>query len=167
MFGLATLSNTSMAVLGYLMFGHNLSSQITLNLPSNKISSKIAIYTTLIIPISKYALITTPIVESIERSLPPKYNIRPICLLMRTLLLLTSLTVAILLPFFGILMALVGAVINVSNSVLMPCACFLRMFRSHGLPRIEVGIIVVILVFSIGVAVTGTYTSVKEMLGKF
>ncbi|KAI4340121.1 hypothetical protein MLD38_024989 [Melastoma candidum] len=167
MFGLGTLSYTSMAVLGYLMFGHNLSSQITLNLPSNKISSKMAIYTTLLIPISKYALVTTPIVESIERSLPPKCNVRPIRLLVRTLLLLASLTVAISFPYFGILMALVGAVINVSGSVLMPCACFLRMFRSHGLPRVEVGIIVAILVFSMGVAVMGTYTSVKEMVGKF
>ncbi|KAI4340119.1 hypothetical protein MLD38_024987 [Melastoma candidum] len=109
----------------------------------------------------------TPIVESIERKLSPRYNVRPICLLVRTLLLLASMTVAISFPYFGILMTLVGAVINVSNSVLMPCACFLRMFHGRGVPRVEVGIIVAILLLSIGVAVMGTYTSMKDMLNKF
>uniref|UniRef100_A0A6N2LRS7 Amino acid transporter transmembrane domain-containing protein n=1 Tax=Salix viminalis TaxID=40686 RepID=A0A6N2LRS7_SALVM len=41
--------------LGYLMYGEYLKSQVTLNLPIRKIGSKLAIYTTLVNPLTKYA----------------------------------------------------------------------------------------------------------------
>jgi vesicular inhibitory amino acid transporter len=59
-----------MAILGYLMFGHDVQFQVTLNLPTSLVSSKIAIYTTLVGPITKYALIATPIANAIESRLP-------------------------------------------------------------------------------------------------
>ncbi|XP_057525191.1 amino acid transporter AVT1J-like isoform X2 [Amaranthus tricolor] len=43
-----TISYSSMAIIGYLMFGSKVYPEITLNLPTNKISSRAAIYTTLI-----------------------------------------------------------------------------------------------------------------------
>ncbi|OVA09000.1 Amino acid transporter [Macleaya cordata] len=46
-FVLCTISYAFMAVLGYLMYGENVQSQVTLNLPTKNLSSKIAIYTTL------------------------------------------------------------------------------------------------------------------------
>ena len=55
-----------MAILGYLMYGENLNSQVTLNLPIRKINTKIAIYTTLVNPLAKYAVIITPIADAIE-----------------------------------------------------------------------------------------------------
>ncbi|CAB4304129.1 unnamed protein product [Prunus armeniaca] len=55
-FILCTIGYASMAVLGYLMFGSTVQSQITLNLPTETLSSKIAIWTALINPLSKYAL---------------------------------------------------------------------------------------------------------------
>ncbi|KAE8729862.1 Detected protein of unknown function [Hibiscus syriacus] len=62
----STISYGSMAVLGYLMYGEHLKSQVTLNLPIKKMSTKIAICTTLINPLTKYAIITTPIATTIE-----------------------------------------------------------------------------------------------------
>ncbi|KAF5477301.1 hypothetical protein F2P56_003951, partial [Juglans regia] len=44
------------AVVGYLMYGDNVESQITLNLPSGEVGAKVAIYFTLLIPITKYTL---------------------------------------------------------------------------------------------------------------
>jgi hypothetical protein len=58
-----------MGVIGYLMYGESLKSQVTLNLPSKNIGSSIAIYTTLINPFTKFALLITPIAEAIEDSL--------------------------------------------------------------------------------------------------
>ncbi|KAI3973315.1 hypothetical protein MKX01_020690 [Papaver californicum] len=73
-FVLCTISYATMAVMGYLMFGEYTKSQVTLNLPIDKLSSKIAIYTTLVTPIAKYALMATPIVNAIESSSGFNYN---------------------------------------------------------------------------------------------
>ncbi|KAM0052554.1 putative amino acid transporter, transmembrane domain-containing protein [Helianthus debilis subsp. tardiflorus] len=56
-FVLCTITYSSMAIVGYRMFGSKAESQITLNLPTNKASSQAAIFTTLISPIVKYALL--------------------------------------------------------------------------------------------------------------
>lgn len=60
-FVFCTITYAAMAVSGYLMFGSNVQSHITLNLPIEKLSSEIAIYTTLVNPISKYAQMVTPL----------------------------------------------------------------------------------------------------------
>uniref|UniRef100_A0A803MC54 Amino acid transporter transmembrane domain-containing protein n=1 Tax=Chenopodium quinoa TaxID=63459 RepID=A0A803MC54_CHEQI len=64
----------SMAVLGCLMFGSSVESQITLNFPTRKLSSEVAIYTTLITPLVKYALVLKPVVVSTEGWFPGKYH---------------------------------------------------------------------------------------------
>ncbi|ERM94386.1 hypothetical protein AMTR_s00010p00251810 [Amborella trichopoda] len=69
-FTISTLIYGSMGILGYLMYGEEVKSQVTLNLPNGKLSSKIAIYTTLINPFTKYALVVTPIASAIEDALP-------------------------------------------------------------------------------------------------
>ncbi|KAJ8557198.1 hypothetical protein K7X08_002823 [Anisodus acutangulus] len=58
----ATITYASIAAMGYSMFGSEVQSQITLNLPTKRSSSKLAIYTALINPIAKYALMMTPII---------------------------------------------------------------------------------------------------------
>ena len=73
-FTLCTISYASMAVFGYLMFGSNVQSQITLNLPTEKLSSRVAICTTLVNPIAKYALMVTPVVNAIKSWFPYQYN---------------------------------------------------------------------------------------------
>ena len=55
-----------MAITGYLMFRNDTQSQVTLNLLTKKISTKIAIYTTLLNPISKHAIIITAFAMTIE-----------------------------------------------------------------------------------------------------
>ena len=53
------------------MFGRDVQPQVTLNLPTSQVSSKIAIYTTLVGPIAKYALLLVmPIANAIESRLP-------------------------------------------------------------------------------------------------
>jgi len=47
-FIIITVGYASMAIIGYLMFGDEVESQVTLNLPLDKVSSKLAIYTTLV-----------------------------------------------------------------------------------------------------------------------
>ncbi|CAN4085145.1 unnamed protein product [Withania somnifera] len=65
-FGLVTLLYGGTAVLGYLMFGDSAESQFTLNLPKGLIASKVAVWTTVVNPFTKY-----PFPESMVFHLSP------------------------------------------------------------------------------------------------
>ncbi|XP_018847907.1 amino acid transporter AVT1J-like isoform X2 [Juglans regia] len=94
-YSLTTVTYMLTAIVGYLMYGDNVDSQITLNLPSGEVSAKVAIYSTLLIPITKYALVITPVATALERELSPANykNWRPLRMLIR-IGLLTSTAIA-------------------------------------------------------------------------
>lgn len=166
-FALSTFSYASMAILGYLMFGSGALSQITLNLPTDKISSKVAIYTTLVNPIAKYALMVIPIVKAIENSFAFGYGGRKgliIGLVIRTCLVISTVIVAMAVPFFGYLMSLVGAFLSTTASVILPCLCFLKISGIYRKPRFEFVVICGIVVMGVVFMVVGTYTALLEII---
>ncbi|XP_039146326.1 amino acid transporter AVT1I-like [Dioscorea cayenensis subsp. rotundata] len=162
-FVLCTINYASMAVLGYLMYGNEVKSQVTLNLPLGHLSSKIAIYTTLINPFTKYALVITPIANAIEERLRV-YNKRSSSVLVRTLLVSSTVIIAIMVPFFADLMSFIGSLLSVIVSMLLPCICYLMIFKDSRKSKIELVFIVLILVFGVLVASLGSYTSVKKII---
>ncbi|XP_010257515.1 PREDICTED: vacuolar amino acid transporter 1 [Nelumbo nucifera] len=161
-FVICTLNYGSMAVLGYLMYGEGVKSQVTLNLPVGKVSSHIAIFTTLINPFTKYAIMVTPIVIAIEDLFPCRN--KSISILIRTVLLISNVVVALTIPFFGYLMAFIGAFLSVMVSLLLPCLCYLKISKASRSPGLELVIIVGILVLGSLVAVLGTYISLSEIV---
>lgn len=162
-FLLCTITYTLMAIVGYLMFGSEILSQITLNLPTGKLSSKIAIYTTLVNPISKYALMLIPVVNAIESCFPCYCNKRPFSLFIRTALVISSVIVALAIPFFGYLMSLVGAFLSVTGSIILPCLCYLKISGAYRRFGIELMILVSILFMGISVVIFGTYESLVDI----
>ncbi|KAK9912354.1 hypothetical protein M0R45_036221 [Rubus argutus] len=70
--------------MGYLMFGEYLKSPVTLNLPAQKISAKIAIYITIVNPLTKYAIVITPIATAIEETRHFRNSCAIISILIRT-----------------------------------------------------------------------------------
>ncbi|XAR71249.1 hypothetical protein NMG60_11028424 [Bertholletia excelsa] len=164
-FVVCTITYASIAVLGYMMFGSKIESQITLNLPTENISSEVAIYTILVTPIAKFALTVTPIVNFIENGLPRSSNRRPASLLVRIALLVSSVVVALALPFFGSLVSLVGAFLSTTASILLPCVCYLKISGACRRFGVEVVVIWGILLVGVGIMVIGTYTSVVEIIG--
>ncbi|CAA3009135.1 vacuolar amino acid transporter 1-like [Olea europaea subsp. europaea] len=164
-FLVCTISYASMAVLAYLMFGSKVQSQVTLNLPTNKISSKVAIYTTLVNPIAKYALMVTPIVRAVENHFRSFHNTRLVSILWRSTLVISSIIVAIAIPFFGYLMSLVGAFLSITASVILPCLCYLKISGIHQRFGFEMMFIIGIVVIGVAIMIVGTYTSLKEIIG--
>ncbi|KVH92685.1 Amino acid transporter, transmembrane, partial [Cynara cardunculus var. scolymus] len=153
------LTYSSMAVIGYLMFGSKVESQITLSLPTNKISSRVAISTTLVTPIAKYALMLTPLVNAVESWLQSYYKKRKCGFLIRTILMISTVAVALFLPFFGDLMSLVGALLSATVSITIPCLCYLKIsgaYRRIGLEMVIIGLIVLV---GLMIALVGTYIS--------
>ncbi|GFQ05020.1 vacuolar amino acid transporter 1 [Phtheirospermum japonicum] len=162
-FVICTMSYASMALLGYFMFGSKVQSQITLNLPTHKISSKVAIYTTLVNPLTKYALMVTPIVGALENRLLTRRN-EGLSILIRTSLVLSTIVVAMALPFFEYLMSFVGALSGVTASIILPCLCFCKISGIHKRLGVESVSILVIVLMGVFVLVLGTYTSVRAIV---
>ncbi|XLR59389.1 vacuolar amino acid transporter 1 isoform X1 [Arachis ipaensis] len=160
----STITYGSMAIIGYKMFGEHVNSQVTLNLPTKKISTKIAIYTTLINPFTKYAVIITPIANAIEETLPLLYKGRPIVILIRTTIVLSTLLVALFIPFFAYVMAFIGAFLSVAGSWIFPCLCHLKMNKAAQKFGMELVIIIGILFTGSIIAVVGTYISIIQII---
>ncbi|KAK1432464.1 hypothetical protein QVD17_09361 [Tagetes erecta] len=165
-FVIATITYASMAVVGYLMFGSKVESQITLSLPTDKSSSKVAIFTTLVMPIVKYALLMTPIVHSIEERFLSSFKARKFSLLIKTTLVITTVVVALALPFFGDLMSLVGAFLTVSASIALPSLCYLKISGTYKIFGVELVLIGFIVLMGILVAIMGTYTALRDIIRK-
>nr|GLL40358.1 vacuolar amino acid transporter 1-like [Ipomoea trifida] len=166
-FAVSTLNYGSMAMLGNLMYGRHLQSQVTLNLPTNKIASKIAIYITLANPITKYAIIVAPIAAAIEdviQALSPRCNGVVIMLTMRTCLVISTVIVALTVPLFGPIMGFVGAFLNVALSFLFPCACYLKINAGSRRFGIELCVVVMIMVLGSLIGVVGTYISIRDII---
>ncbi|CAI0448015.1 unnamed protein product [Linum tenue] len=162
-FVVSTLSYGSMAVMGYLMYGEHLKSQVTLNLPIAKISSQVAIYTTLVNPVAKYAVIIGPVATAVEEKFVFE-NSRALCILVRTVILISTVIVALTVPFFGYVMAFIGSSLSVIASLILPCLCYVRINKSARKVGLELMLIVGILVVATVVGIVGTYTSVKQIV---
>ncbi|GJP62707.1 hypothetical protein CLOP_g19738 [Closterium sp. NIES-67] len=165
-FLLCTLIYGGMAVMGFTMFGAALENQITLNLPRQFIASKIAIWTTVVNPFTKYALSMTPVALCLEELLPldplsPGY--RRASLAIRTALVVSTVAVALLVPFFGYVMAFIGSFLSMTVSVMLPCACYLRILGPKATLSQH---LLCYLLISIGFvcATAGTYASVKGII---
>ncbi|GJT75389.1 amino acid transporter AVT1I-like protein [Tanacetum coccineum] len=163
-FAFCTITYSLMAVIGYLMFGSMVDSQITLNLPTHNISSRVAICTTLVTPIAKYALMLTPIVNTIEARFQSSYNKRMHSFLIRTVLMISTVVVALCLPFFGYLMSLVGALLSFTASITIPCLCYLRISGIYRRIGIEMVIVWFVVLTGAVVTVVGTYVSLVDII---
>ncbi|KAG9459265.1 hypothetical protein H6P81_003773 [Aristolochia fimbriata] len=168
-FVLCTCTYGSMGVLGYLMYGQGVKPEITLNLPFGKMSSKLAIYTTLINPFTKYALIITPIATAIEdTNISPKlFNRKGAnAVLIRTLLVLSTVLMALMVPFFGSVMTLTGSFLSSSASMLLPCLCYLKLFPASKCSKLELVVIGGILAMGSSFAVWGTVSSLRGIINQ-
>ncbi|CAN1812757.1 Amino acid transporter AVT1I, partial [Linum perenne] len=125
---------------------------------------KIAIYTTLVNPLTKYALMVGPIATAVEEKFGFQ-NKRPLSFLFRTAIVISTVIVALVVPFFGYVMAFIGSSLGVIMSLILPCLCYIRInkesTRKFGLEMI---LILGILIGGSVIGVVGTYTSVKQIV---
>ncbi|CAN7037804.1 hypothetical protein IGI04_004827 [Brassica rapa subsp. trilocularis] len=163
-FTICTFIYASVAILGYLMYGSNVDSQITLNLPTDKLSSKVAICTTLVNPIAKFALMVTPIIDALRSRF--MRNKKAGGLVLGTMLVASNVVVAMLLPFFGELMSLVGAFLSATASVILPCLCYLKISGKYRRLGLETLVLIGIVLIGIVVMIIGTYKAVKDIFGQ-
>ncbi|KAH0745348.1 hypothetical protein KY285_007005 [Solanum tuberosum] len=134
-FAIVTALYAGAAVMGYMMFGDSAESQFTLNLPTELVASKIAFWTTIVNPFTKYALTMAPVAMSLEELIPSNHTKSHMySILIRTALVMSTLFVALKIPFFGFVMALIGSFFTMLVTLILPCACFLRILKGKTSP---------------------------------
>ncbi|KAL3694624.1 hypothetical protein R1sor_008275 [Riccia sorocarpa] len=155
------------AVEGYTMFGEDVKSQVTLNLPTSLVSSRVAVWIIVIIPFAKYALTITPVAQSLEEFLPwdsesKEFRRGSICI--RSLLVLSTVVVALTVPFFGLMMAFIGSSLSIMGAVILPCLCYSRIHKE--ISCAERSVLVIVIVIGIAAGIIGTYTSILGIVRK-
>ncbi|XP_015582331.2 amino acid transporter AVT1D isoform X1 [Ricinus communis] len=157
---------TGVAICGFLMFGDTIKSQFTLNMPTELMASKIASWTAIVNPMTKYALTMTPVALSLEELMPSGWlRSYGVSLIIRTILVMSTLVVAQRFPFFGFMMAFIGSSLAMLSAVIFPCACYLRIL--HGkLTKLQIAACLFTITVGLLTACLGTYSSVARMADK-
>ncbi|PUZ67563.1 hypothetical protein GQ55_3G446200 [Panicum hallii var. hallii] len=164
-FTVVTIVYAGVAVTGFLMFGESTMSQFTLNLPQQYIPSKIAIWMTIVNPYTKYALTMTPVALSIEEALPQRMQSYLVGMSVRTCLVLSTVAVALLFPYFALVMALLGSVFTMLVALILPCACYLSI-KKGAVPLWEIILCIIIIMIGVVCACIGSYTSINRMISR-
>ena len=86
--------------------------------------------------------------------------------MIRTSLVISTVIFALAFPFFADLMSLVGAVLSVTATIILPCLCYLKISGTSARPGFEVVIIVGIVLMGIAVVIVGAYTSMLKIIGQ-
>ncbi|KAJ7961395.1 Vacuolar amino acid transporter 1 [Quillaja saponaria] len=165
-FGFCFLMYIGIAVTGFLIFGDSVKSQYTLNMPKELPASGIAAWTTVVIPLTKYPLTLLPVALSIEELLPsPKLQSYAVSILLRTILVFSTLAVALSVPFFGSVLALIGSLTAMLVALILPCACYLKILNCR-ISKIEMASCIFIMVMGSVCSLIGTYSAIVRIAGK-
>ncbi|EEE54883.1 hypothetical protein OsJ_02385 [Oryza sativa Japonica Group] len=132
---LCSLNYAVTTLLRYLIYGEDVQAQVTLNLPSGKLYTRITILTTLISLLEKYGLeiqlIATVIKEKLSlttAAATDAENNRQTRVLTSTAVVVSTVVLACTVPFFSYLMSFNGSSLNVTIAVLFPCLSYLKIY---------------------------------------
>ncbi|KAH7866224.1 hypothetical protein Vadar_017354 [Vaccinium darrowii] len=162
-FATSCLLYAAVAICGFLMFGPATKSQFTLNMPTRFVASKVAAWTTVVAPVTKYALTITPVAFSLEELLPsaPDSSYR-ISILVRTILVFSTLVVALAVPYFGSVMAIIGSLLVMLIALIFPCACYLSICGQR-LTKLQIWVCIFVMNVGLICAIVGTYSAITTI----
>lgn len=83
----------------------------------------------------------------------------------RTALLGLCLATALVVPFFSLVMALIGAVLSMSISIVLPCVFYLRICRP-ALGAVDVVLCSAAAVFGVAAGSMATYQALADLAGQ-
>ncbi|KAK9168715.1 hypothetical protein Syun_000855 [Stephania yunnanensis] len=163
-FALVTVMYAGTAFMGYIMFGETTLSQFTLNMPQDLVASKIAVWTTVVNPFTKFALTMTPVALSLEELIPSSQSKSHLySILIRTALVFSTLVVGLSVPFFGLVMSLIGSFLTMLVTLILPCACFLSILKGK-VTRLQGCLCVLVIVIGLVSCIIGTTSALTKII---
>lgn len=156
---------TTVAGLGYLMYGAGVKDIVTFNLPQGMLSLIVSCLI-LVSPWAKFALTLEPValaVDSSTEGVAAGTPIRAKRLAVRTGLALSMLAAARFCPFLSLLMALIGSFLTVNVSLIFPAVLHLKLHKGKlsGSRQLVNYVVVALGAFAM---VSGTWTSIASIV---
>lgn len=165
-FASVTALYASLAFMGARLFGPEVSSQITLSMPRHHIITKIALWATVLTPMTKYALEFAPFAIQLERNLPNSVSSRTKTVIrgaVGSFLLLVILALALSVPYFEHVLSLTGSLVSVSICIVFPCAFYIKLSWAQ-ISKPVLILNVILLAFGLLLGVFGTISSSKLLI---
>nr|KYP75662.1 Vacuolar amino acid transporter 1 [Cajanus cajan] len=168
-FAVVTAVYTTLGFMGAKMFGNDVKSQITLSMPPERIVTKIALWATVVTPMTKYALEFTPFAIQLEHALPSSMSGRTKMIVrgcVGSFSLLIILTLALSFPYFEHVLSLTGSLVSASVCLVLPCAFYIKIcWGQISKPILLINLSLII--FGFILAVMGTISSSQLLLKNF
>ncbi|XP_027162890.1 amino acid transporter AVT1H-like [Coffea eugenioides] len=166
-FSLVTVLYTSLAFMGAKMFGPEVNSQITLSMPRALILTKIALWATVLTPMTKYALEFAPFAIQLEQNILPRSMKSRTKMIIRgsvgSILLLVILVLALSVPYFEYVLSLTGSLVSVGICMIFPCAFYIKIFWNQ-ISRPTLILNMILIAFGTLLGASGTISSSRLLL---
>ncbi|EPS70141.1 hypothetical protein M569_04618, partial [Genlisea aurea] len=168
-FSIVTSWYAALAFTGAKLFGPEVDSQITLSMPQNLLLTKIALWATVLTPMTKYALEFAPFAIELERGLPHSLRTRTKILIRGTIgsiLLLVILALALSVPYFEHVLSLTGSMVSVGISIVIPCIFYIKIYWTE-ISTPVLALNAVIAATGVVMGAFGTVSSARSLLNSF
>ncbi|KAL2332644.1 hypothetical protein Fmac_013857 [Flemingia macrophylla] len=168
-FAVVTAIYITLGFIGAKMFGDDVKSQITLSMPQEHIVTKIALWATVVTPMTKYALEFTPFAIQLEHALPSSMSGRTKMIVrgcVGSFSLLIILTLALSFPYFENVLSLTGSLVSAAVCLVLPCAFYIKICWGQISKPIFL-LNVSLIIFGSVLAMMGSISSSKLILENF
>ncbi|XP_076939949.1 amino acid transporter AVT1H-like [Bidens hawaiensis] len=168
-FTFVTLLYTSLAFIGAKLFGPEVNSQITLSMPRGLVFTKIALWATVLTPMTKYALEFAPFAIQLEHRFLYSMKSQTKMIIRGTIgsvLLLLILVLALTVPYFQYVLGLTGSLVTAAIILIFPSVFYIKIFWDKiSRPVLAFNVFLILIGFVLGVS--GTISSLKLLVGSF
>jgi amino acid permease len=165
-FTIVTTLYTTLAFLGAKLFGPEVNPQITLSMPPHLVVTKIALWATVLTPMTKYALELAPLSIQLDHKLPDSMSSKSKMIIrggVCSFIVIMILVLALSVPYFEYVLSLTGSLVSVAICVILPCAFYTKIcWGQISKPLIVLNLSLVAFGFLLGTV--GTISSSKLLL---
>ncbi|KAL4591186.1 hypothetical protein LXL04_004138 [Taraxacum kok-saghyz] len=168
-FTFVTSLYASLAFMGAKLFGPEVNPQITLSMPRGLVFTKIALWATVLTPMTKYALEFAPIAMELEHRFLYLMKSQTKMIIRGTvgsILLLLILVLALSVPYFQYVLGLTGSLVSVAIVLILPSVFYIKIFWDKISKPVLALNLLLIAVGSL-LAISGTISSMKLLVEKF